>query len=107
MSLAQWNEKEFNEFILKKGSGVIEFGAPWCGACKASEPEIEQVSKNYPDLKFAKIDVGKDSALASKMGVMSLPNIIIFNKGKVKEQMIGNATAKVLEDKLKKINSIP
>ena len=103
MSLPEWNEKQFNEFIQTKGSGVIEFGAPWCGACKMTEPEITTASKDHDDLKFAKIDVGKDSALAAKMGVMSLPNVIIFKAGKVVEQFIGATTAKVLNEKLAKL----
>lgn len=100
MALTEWQEKEFNEFIKSKKSGVIEFGAPWCGACMASEPQIEKVAEKYTNLEFAKIDVGKNSALASKMGVMSLPNIIVFKEGKVIEQMIGMTTADVLDKKL-------
>ncbi|AKM81833.1 TPA: thioredoxin [Candidatus Berkelbacteria bacterium] len=103
MSLIEWQEKEFNDFVADGGSGVVEFGAPWCGACKATEPQIEEVAMKHTDLKFAKIDVGKNSSLASKMGVMSLPNVIIFNGGKVKEQMIGMTPSKVLEEKLAKI----
>ena len=103
MSLPEWNEKQFNDFIQSKESGVIEFGASWCGACKVMEPEIEKVQKDHDDLKFAKIDVGKDSALAAKMGVMSLPNVLIFKAGKVVEQFIGATTAQVLNEKLSKI----
>lgn len=103
MSLAEWDEKEFNDFIKVKGSGVVEFGAPWCAACKVSEPQIKETAKKYSQFKFAKIDVGKNSALASKMGVMSLPNVFIFARGKVRNQMIGAVTAKSLGDELAKI----
>lgn len=103
MALQEWGEEEFNNFIQEKGSGVVEFGAPWCGACKATEPQIEEVSKKLAKMKFAKIDVGKNAALASKMGVMSLPNVIVFKEGKIKEQMIGMTTARVLEEKIAKL----
>lgn len=103
MQLTEWQENEFNDFISTKGSGVIEFGAPWCGACKMTEPNIAEVSTKHQDLKFAKIDVGKNPKLASKMGVMSLPNVIIFKNGKVIEQFIGATTASVLEQKLVKM----
>ena len=103
MALAEWQEKEFNQFLKSKGSGVVEFGAPWCGACKATEPQIEKIAKKYDNLQFAKVDVAKNSVLASKMGVMSLPNVIVFKKGKVAEQMIGLTTAAVLDKKLVKI----
>lgn len=104
MSLPEWDEKKFDEFVGNKGNGVIEFSAPWCGACKATEPQIEEVSKNYHDLIFAKIDVGKNSNLASKMGVMSIPNIFVFKSGKVSDQLIGMTTAQILKTKLEKVN---
>lgn len=104
MELPEWQEKDFNDFIGSKGTGVIEFGAPWCGACKATEPNMIEVSSKFTEMKFAKIDVGKNSSLASKMGVMSLPNVIIFKDGKVKEQMIGMTPAKTLTEKLAKIS---
>lgn len=100
MALTEWQEKEFNDFLKSKKSGVVEFGAPWCGACMASEPQIEKVAEKYDNLEFAKIDVGKNSALASKMGVMSLPNIFVFKEGRVIEQMIGMITADTLNKKL-------
>lgn len=103
MSLIEWNEKEFNNFIAQKESGVVEFGAPWCGSCKVTEPQLEELLIKHNDLKIVKIDVGKNPTLASKMGVMSLPNVIIFSEGKVVEQMIGMTTAKTLEEKLSKI----
>lgn len=104
-TLTEWQTNEFNDFIASKGTGVVEFGAPWCGACKMTEPQLAEISKSYIDIKFAKIDVGKNGPLAAKMGVMSLPNVIIFKDGKVKEQMIGAVTAKVMGDKLAKINN--
>ena len=103
MALPEWQEKEFEEFVKSKKSGVIEFGAPWCGACKASEPQIEKTSEKYTKLQFAKIDVGKNSELAAKMGVMSLPNVIVFKEGKVIDQMIGMVTTAVLDKKLAQV----
>ncbi len=102
-TLKKWQEKEFNEFLSDKISGVIEFGADWCNACKLTEPIIIEVAVKYPNLAFAKIDVAKNPGLASRMGVMSLPNILIFNKGKVVEQIIGATSAKNLEEKIKSI----
>lgn len=103
MALTEWQEKDFNHFLKSKGSGVIEFGAPWCGTCKATEPQIEKVAKKFGSLRFAKIDVGKNPALAAKMGVMSLPNVIVFKEGKVREQMIGLTSYDVLNKKLARI----
>lgn len=102
-TLTEWQEKEFNEFLKTKKNGVVEFGAPWCHACKLTEPLVAEMAVDHPDIVFAKIDVAKNPGLASRMGVMSLPNILFLNSGSVKEQIIGATNKKTLEDKLKKI----
>jgi thioredoxin 1 len=100
-NLQEFREKEFNELIKSKGNAVIEFGAPWCAACKLTEPIICEAQKKYPEISFAKIDVGKMPGIASRMGVMSLPNILVIKNGKVADQVIGTTTKKILEEKIK------
>lgn len=96
-----WYEKEFNEFIKSKKSGLVMFGAPWCGACQMITPILQKIAAKFISWQFAKIDVVKNPGLASRMGVMSLPNILIFKKGKIAEQIIGVASQKSIEEKLK------
>lgn len=105
LKLDEWMEKDFNEFIKSKGMGVVEFGAPWCAACKKTEPIVAELAKEYKDVKFAKIDVAKNPGLSSRMGVRSLPNIIFLNGGKVKDQIVATTTKKAIEDKIAKLCS--
>jgi len=102
-SLKELQEKDFNDIIKLKKNAVIEFGAPWCAACKLTEPIICEVEKSNSNISFAKVDVGKSPGLASRMGVMSLPNVLIIKAGKVVDQIIGAASKKVLEEKISKI----
>lgn len=103
VTLQEFKEKEFNEFLKSKENGLALFSAPWCAACKIIIPIIKKIAESYDKIIFIKIDVSKSPGLASKMGVMSLPNIIIFNKGKVVSQIIGTTTQKDIEKNLKKI----
>ncbi|MEI6040113.1 MAG: thioredoxin family protein [Candidatus Berkelbacteria bacterium] len=100
--LIEWKEEEFTAAQQEKGIAVVEFGAPWCAACKMTEPAVAAISADYPNVKFAKVDVATNPALAAKMGVMSLPNILILVDGKIKEQIIGGANRAKIEEKLKK-----
>ena len=70
---------------------------------KLIEPILEELIKNFPDISFYKVDVSKNPGLASRMGVMSLPNILFFHHGKVTDQAIGFANKTTLENKIKKI----
>ena len=101
--LDEWQEKDFVSAQKDKLVCVVEFGAPWCSACKATEPAIVEISKAFPAVKFAKIDVAKNSALASRMGVMSVPNILVLNGGNIKDQIIGAVGKKAIEERIGKI----
>ena len=101
--LEGWQEKDFSNFLKNKGVGVIEFGAPWCAACKIIDPILEGLSREHKDITFSKIDVSKNPGIASRMGVMSLPNILFINGGKVKDQIIGSTTKTSISEKIKKL----
>ena len=95
-------EGEFSE-ITKKGFSLVEFGAPWCQACKIIEAELENLAKIWNDkIMFYQVDVSQNPGLSARFGVMSLPNILIFHNGKVVSQLIGSTTKKNLETEIKK-----
>lgn len=96
-------EKDFAA-KTKKGFVLLDFWANWCHACKTVAPHLDDLAKIWNDrILFYKIDVTKNPGLSSRFGVMSLPNILILENGKVKEQMIGTTTKKAIEDKIKKV----
>lgn len=96
-------EKDFNTKI-KGGIVLIDFWAKWCHACKTIEPHLAELVKIWNDkVRFYKVDVTKNPGLSSRLGVMSLPNILIFKDGKIKDQIIGLATKKTIENKIKKL----
>lgn len=101
--LDEWMEKDFLTAQKNKQICVVEFGAPWCAACKKTEPIVAELAKEYKNIKFAKIDVAKNPGLASRMAVMSLPNILFLNGGRVKDQIVATTNRKELEVKIKKI----
>lgn len=91
------------EFQEKEFTGFVFFSAPWCAACKTVTPMVEKITAENSDCQFVKIDISKNPGLASRLGVMSLPNILIIKKGKVADQIIGAPTQKVLEEKIRKL----
>jgi thioredoxin len=83
---------------------VVDFYADWCGPCKIIEPLILQLSKEYEGkVKFVKIDTDDNQELASQFGIMSIPTVMFFSKGKVEDIVIGAVPASVLKSKIEAV----
>ena len=79
--------KEFDEAI--KGDKVlVDFYADWCGPCKMISPVLEQVEKEE-DVTVVKVNVDELQDLAMQFGVMTIPNLKLFEKGKIKNENVG------------------
>lgn len=85
------NETNFAEIVENSDIPVlVDFWAPWCGPCKALTPTIEKVAEELEGkLKVVKINVDEAPAIAGKYSVMSIPTVILFKDGQVKEQTVG------------------
>lgn len=71
---------------------LVDFFATWCGPCQLAAPVIEKMAVQYQDKAvIAKVDVDQQGALAQRYGVRSIPTVLLFHKGEVKDQQIGFA----------------
>ena len=71
------------------GLVVIDIWATWCGPCMMLAPVIDELERDYPEVKFCKINVDEEPELASKFGVMSIPTLVVMENGKISSQAIG------------------
>lgn len=81
------NEEEFNE-VIKKDKVVIDFYAEWCGPCKMLSPILDKVSKEL-NLDTYKVNVDEVEDVARQYGIMSIPTVMIFEKGKMTKKNVG------------------
>lgn len=81
-------EDEFNEKI-KEGKVIIDCFATWCGPCKMLAPILDEVSNIVSDYKFYKLDVDDAENVSEEYGIMSIPTLLIFEDGKLKEKIVG------------------
>ncbi|MDG6985743.1 MAG: thioredoxin [Nitrososphaerota archaeon] len=93
---------KFQEEVVKASQPVVvDFYADWCGPCKMVEPIIHQLSKDYAGkVKFVKVDTDANQELAMQFGIMSIPTVMFFSKGKVEDVVVGAVPSAVLKTKV-------
>ncbi|MCD6397747.1 MAG: thioredoxin [Spirochaetaceae bacterium] len=77
---------------------IIDFWAEWCVPCKMIGPVLEEISEEYKGkLKVAKVNVDEAGELASEYSVISIPTLMVFNKGEMVKQQVGAVSRQVIE----------
>src|ERR671936_1368941 len=84
-------DDSFEREVLQSSTPVlIDFWAPWCAPCRAIGPIVEELAQEYAGrLKVVKMNVDENPRTPSRYGVRGIPNLILFQGGQVKEQIIG------------------
>jgi len=95
----------FDAEVMKSPVPVVaDFWAEWCGPCKMIAPVLKELARDYKDkIKIAKIDVDAEIDLAQQFNIVSIPTILVFNKGQVVKQQIGAVPRPALEKMIKDI----
>lgn len=69
---------------------LVDFWAPWCGPCRIMAPIFEEVSGDYVGkVAFAKVNVDDNRELGKKYRIMSIPQLLLFVNGELKENIVG------------------
>ncbi len=78
------------EAKIKSGVTLVDFNASWCGPCRMQKPVLEQLAEQrIGEVTFAEVNVDENQQSAIKLGVMSIPTLIIFKDGKEIERFVG------------------
>jgi len=98
-------DQNFEQEVLKSDLPMlVDFGAEWCGPCRMQAPIIEELAKEFEGkAKVGKLEVDQNPQTAQKFQVMSIPTIIIFQKGESVWQGVGLQQKKNLKEQLKNI----
>ena len=98
-------DQTFDTEVMQSEKPVlVDFSATWCGPCKKLEPIVQQIAGDYEGrLKVVKVDVDQAPGTAAKFGVMSVPTVLLFQGGSVKDQVVGLVSKQALADRVDKV----
>lgn len=98
------NNENFEKEVLKDDKVVlVDLYADWCGPCKMLSPTVEAIAEEEKEVKVGKLNVDENSDIAAEYGVRSIPTLLIFKNGELKEKSVGVQTKAQIIELLKKV----
>jgi len=93
MATKQVTDASFQSDVLDSDKPVlVDFWADWCGPCKMIAPALEELSDELGEqLTIAKVDIMENPEVAGRMGVQSIPLMVLFKNGQPVSQKLGAA----------------
>ena len=90
MSALIITKDNFEKEVMQSDKPVLlDFWAPWCGPCRMVSPLVDEVANEVTHAKVGKVNVDEQQELAATFNVMSIPTLIVLDKGQVVNQSVG------------------
>lgn len=103
-NISSISDENFEEEVLKTELLVlVDFWAVWCAPCYAIVPSLENLIPKYKDkVKIVKLNVDENMKTPSKFGITSIPALLLFKDGELKETLVGVHSQDKIEEAIGK-----
>jgi thioredoxin 1 len=90
-NVIELNDTNFDNEVTKSDKPVlVDFGATWCGPCKALAPIVEKLADEYAGkFKVCKVDIDEAPTVTAKFGIRGVPTVLVFKNGEKTGQHVG------------------
>ena len=78
-----------NDTLDIKENILIDFYATWCAPCRMLSPTVEEFASENEDVKVVKIDIDKETKIAGKYGIISIPTLVVIENGEETNRAVG------------------
>jgi len=99
------NQANFASEVLQSAQPVlVDFWADWCGPCKMLAPALDEIAVELAGrVKVAKANVDANMDLAARYAVQSIPTLLYFSGGELKDRTVGAIGKKAIVSRLEKL----
>jgi thioredoxin 1 len=80
MATIELTSDNFVETISNNDAVIIDFWAPWCGPCQSFGPVYEELSEQFENVVFAKVNTEVEQQLAAQFQIRSIPTLMFFRE---------------------------
>ena len=102
LDYVQW--RNFEKVIKENSIVVVEFYSATCKHCKKLEAGIAELSEEAGnEVYFGKVLVSDELALADEYEITSVPTLLYFKDGEIREKSIGFTHKLIIAENIKKL----
>jgi thioredoxin 1 len=105
-NILEFSDQNFEQEVLGSDKPVlVDFWAEWCAPCRMIAPAVEAIAGEYAGrAKVGKLNVDENQSVTSRYNIRSIPTLLVFKNGEIKEQLVGTTSkdnlAKLLDKNL-------
>jgi thioredoxin 1 len=99
-NIAQLTTETFEDSVAGDVPVLVDFWAEWCAPCRAVAPILEEIAgEKSASLRVVKLNVDENPDIAKRLGILSIPTLILFANGEEKARVVGaRAKEQLLRD---------